>query len=177
MERRALLGLAVATAVAAATGSAAAQDKGMGLGGHFGVVFPIVSVDGGTHYFGHDLSLKLAGGITLKKTESIFIDFEFVMSLPIADNKAGGGIVIDPGILYNAGPIIVGLRAAVSLTEGCGSVAGVPVCTVGANAGIIPVVIKGFNLGSVTYFIELDLPIFFRGDTNLTIAFHTGIAF
>jgi hypothetical protein len=126
---------------------------------------------GETALIGDDfVNVGITPGLTVKLDEHWSVDFEF-----IAFNQWKGGttqttFVVDPGVVYAFDGIAAGLRVA---TE------------VGAarNIGIVPILVKPFAIGEqLSYFLELDLPVFFRDDGNsmqpsLTVLFQSGFAF
>ena len=87
-------------------------------------------------------------------------------------NKSHTLLVVDPGVVYNFGPVAAGLRLAVQIGEG-----------VAFNFGLVPIVVVPFAINKrLSYFVELDLPVFVfatptRTIANLTILPQTGFAF
>ncbi len=140
------------------------------LGGHLGLALPVVSVGGGgASVFGKNhASVGLTPGVTFKLDEHWRIDFEFVA---LNDFKNGGAttLVVDPGVLYSFGSFTAGLRVATQV--------GAP-----ANFGVVPIAVLPFALtDKFTYFVELDLPLFFRDangvQASVTAQLQTGVAF
>jgi hypothetical protein len=93
-------------------------------------------------------------GIALKLTEHWAIDFEFVavgkweFGSNGAPDRSRTVIVVDPGVVYNFGRVATGLRLAVSVGD--------PM-----SYGLIPIVVVPFKVSrTLSYFLELDLPIF-----------------
>jgi hypothetical protein len=162
------------------------------VGGHFGLALPIVAFDNdGTTAIGRDfVQVGVTPGITVKIAERWAVDFEFIgfsrmdLNPPGTPNKSHTLLVVDPGVVYNFGPVSGGLRLAVQIGEG------VPL-----NFGIVPIVVVPFKIShALSYFLELDLPVFVFGHAgipatvttpaiearvvgNLTILLQTGFAF
>jgi hypothetical protein len=152
-----------------AASSAAAQDR---LGGHFGVVFPLVThINGETTNINDDFRVGFPMGITVKTSNTWAFDLELV---PVLNPQDGGPIgvplTLHPGILGSiANGWTGGLRMAFDLD--------------GASWGFTPLLNKGFQLSGTTYFIEAVVPIRFQddasGDTSTAITFgvHVGVGF
>ena len=148
---------------------AQAQDR---LGGHIGVVFPLVThVNGDTVTIGDDFKIGFPMGITIKTSPTIAFDLEIVPVLdPHEHSPIGVPLTIHSGILKGLGHgWTLGGRMAFDVN--------------GASWGFTPLLNKGFPAGNVTYFVEAVVPIRFQddavGDTHTAIGFavHTGIAF
>ena len=139
------------------------------VGGHIGMAVQIVTFANQTDVIGSDmLNMGIAPGITVKLDSRWAVDFEFV-AYSNFKNSSLTSIVIDPGVIYNFGPMAAGLRAAVHVGGGQTQ-----------NFGLIPIALKSFPLGDskLAAFIELDLPIFFNENgAALTIQPQLGIAF
>jgi hypothetical protein len=149
--------------------AAAAQDR---LGGHFGVVFPLVThVNGETTNIGDDFKTGFPMGITVKTSDKYAFDLELVPSLDPQDNgPINVGLTVHPGVLRSLGNAwTAGLRMAFDIN--------------GASWGFTPLLNKGFPVGGQTYFVEFVVPIRFQddsvGDTHGAIGFgvHLGIGF
>ncbi len=162
------------------------------VGGHFGLALSIASFDNdGAHAIGHDyVQIGVTPGITVKITQRWAVDFEFIGFSRWDINKAGTPdkshtiFVVDPGVVYNFGPVAGGLRLATQIGEG------VPL-----NFGIVPIVVWPFAINKrLSYFLELDLPVFVTASAgapataltpavdsrvigSLTILLQTGFAF
>ena len=116
--------------------------------------------------------------LTVKLSAHWAIDFEFIAfsswdrNPPGVPDKSHTILVVDPGVVYNFGPVAAGLRLAVQIGEG------VPL-----NFGLVPIVVVPFAITKrLSYFVELDLPVFVfatpeRTVGNLTILPQTGFAF
>ena len=156
------------------------------VGGHFGIAIPIAAFDNdGTSAIGRDfVQVGVTPGITVKVTERWAVDFEFIGFSRWDLNKAGTPdkshtiFVVDPGVVYNFGPVAAGLRLATQIGEG------VPL-----NFGLVPIVVVPFPINKhLSYFLELDLPVFVTATAgtpttdsrvlgSLTILLQTGFAF
>ena len=141
------------------------------VGGHFGIVIPLISeFDGQTTDVGDDFKIGFPTGITIRKSDRVAFDLEFVPILN--DNPVDVDVVIHPGVLVNVGKgYTAGVRMAFE---------------VDAQAwGFTPLVAKGFPLRGqkATYFVELDFPVRVQENalgeskTSVGLAFHTGIGF
>jgi hypothetical protein len=152
--------------------------KARKLGGHVGLGVPIVTLGtAGTSVIGRDFGVTgITAGINLALTPKWSIDFEFIA---LGDFKPSGipgtpvsttVFVLDPGVVYNAGFLFAGVRAAMRVPSPLG----------GAEFGVIPIIGKGFKINEyVAYYIELDLPVFAHstGDVTFTTFFQTGFGF
>lgn len=162
------------------------------VGGHFGLAIPIAAFDNdGTSAIGRDfVQIGVTPGITVKIAERWAVDFEFIgfsrwdLNPPGTPNKSHTIFVVDPGVVYNFGPVAGGLRLATQIGEG------VPL-----NFGIVPIVVVPFKVTKrLSYFLELDLPVFVTATPgvaataltaatdsrvigSLTILLQTGFAF
>jgi hypothetical protein len=150
------------------------------VGGHFGLALSIAAFDNdGTTVIGRDFAqVGVTPGITVKLGDHWAVDFEFIafsrwdLNPPGVPNKSHTLLVVDPGVVYNFGPVAAGLRLAVQIGEG-----------VALNFGLVPIVVVPFAINKhLSYFLELDLPVFVfatptRTIANLTILPQTGFAF
>jgi hypothetical protein len=138
------------------------------VGGHVGAVLPLVTFgDGGTKAFGSDfVTIAIASGVTVKLSDQVAVDFENVLGEPLKPGGGVTGLTIDPGIIYDPGPVALGLRVKYDV--------GAP-----PNIGLIPLVHKGLvSCGPVAWFVEADFPLTYEShETSLTIALHTGFGF
>jgi hypothetical protein len=147
--------------------SAAAQgqsgDRGPRLGGHVGVATPFVTVSRETTTIGDQFTLLHPIGISVK-FDKVTVDFETVVVNPI-EPSGEVGLVIDPGVVYNFGPVAAGLRLAWQQAE--------------SNFGLIPLVNKGIlDIGEATWFVEAAFPTFYTDNTiALNMVLHSGIGF
>jgi hypothetical protein len=162
------------------------------VGGHLGFALPIVAFDNdGTTAIGRDFAqVGITPGLTVKVADRWAVDFEFIafsrwdLNGNGKPDKSHTIFVVDPGVVYNFGPVAAGLRLASQIGEG------VPL-----NFGLVPIGVVPFKISStVSYFLELDLPVFVfatpgipaslttagtdsRVVGNLTILLQTGFAF
>ena len=159
----------IAMAWCLAASAAGAQDR---LGGHFGVVFPLVThANGDTTNIGDDFKMGFPMGITVKTSDKYAFDLELVPSLdPQENGPINVGLTIHPGLLRSLGNSwTAGLRMAFDVN--------------GASWGFTPLLNKGFPVGGQTYFVEFVVPIRFQddsaGDTHGAVSFgvHLGIGF
>jgi hypothetical protein len=163
---------AAAVAVCLVASGAEAQDHEDRLGGHFGVLFPLVThVNGDTVGIGENFQIGFPMGITVKTSDRYAFDLEFVPLLDPRDNAPLlVSLTVHPGILRSfANHWTGGLRMAFDVNA--------------ASWGFTPLVNKGFPHGDVTYFIELVVPIRFQDDflgnthTSIGLGIHGGIGF
>ena len=152
-----------------AASSARAQDR---LGGHFGVVFPLVThANGNTSDISDDFKVGFPMGITVKKSGGYAFDLEVVPALdPQKNGPIGVPLTIHPGILKSIGSGWTGgLRMAFDIG--------------GASWGFTPLLNKGFPMGDLNPFIEFVVPIRFQDDsfgnshTAVTFGIHLGVGF
>lgn len=148
---------------------AAAQNK---VGGHFGVVFPLIThADGETSDIGDDFSMGFPMGITVKKSGKWAFDLELVPNLnPQEDGPIGVPLTVHPGVLYDLGSNwTLGLRMAFDINQ--------------ASWGFTPLLNKGFPSGDHAWFVEFVVPIRFQddllgeGSTAITFGVHLGVGF
>ena len=148
---------------------ARAQDR---LGGHFGVVFPLVThANGNTTNIGDDPKVGFPMGITVKTSDQYAFDLEIVPALDAQDHgPISVPLTIHPGVLRSLGNSwSAGLRMAFDIG--------------GASWGFTPLLNKGFPMGGHTYFVEVVVPIRFQddglGDTHgaITLGVHVGVGF
>jgi hypothetical protein len=169
---------AEASADAPAQAPAKAPAKARMLGAHLGLGVPIVTVGTpGTSVIGRDFGVTgITAGINLALTPKWSIDFEFIALGDFKPSTVPGPassttvFVLDPGVVYNAGFLFVGIRAAMRVPSPLG----------GAEFGLIPIIGKAFKINEyVSYYIELDLPAFAYSTGNVTFTpfFQTGFGF
>lgn len=143
------------------------------VGGHVGIALPIVTVADESSAIGADfVNVGLTPGITVHLGDKWALDFEF-----IAMNRFKGGaqqttFVVDPGLVRKFEGFSLGGRVA---TE------------VGAttNVGLVPIFVLPVAevAPGVKYFVEADVPVFFRtnldGDIQPSVSFlfQTGFGF
>src|SRR5690606_2552116 len=115
----ALFPLSEASAEEAAETAAGAPAKAPNLGGHLALGAPTVT-DGtpGTSVIGRDFGVAgIVAGINLGLTPKWSIDFEFIALGDFNPSGVAGSpsttvFVLDPGVVYNAGFLFAGVRAA-----------------------------------------------------------------
>ena len=136
------------------------------VGGHVGVAVPYFEAAKQTSVVGQHKFLTIANpvGVTAKLSGKWAIDFEFIVLNSVLA-KSPTQLVIDPGVVYNWGPLNTGLRVAYQVGES-------------GNVGAIPLINKGFSLGDVTWFVEGAFPTFVKdGAVSFNAVLHTGVAF
>jgi hypothetical protein len=161
---------------APATDAGPAPSLHPGVGGHVGVAIPLVflrSADPGNQTISDQFNLAFPIGIGFNLTEKIALDLETVVGNPIRP-RGTTGVTIDPGVVYNAGPVVLGVRIGWDI--------GAP-----TNFKVIPLIHKGIApIGAgATWFVEAAFPVTFvftttpenKANTELDIVFHTGIGF
>jgi len=141
------------------------------VGGHFGLVLPLVAhADGETTDITDDFVIGFPVGITLKKWDRVAFDLELVPL--VQDAPLSVDLTVHPGLLLPLGhSFTAGLRAAFEVE--------------GDAWGLTPLVARSFPIhgGDTAYFLELDLPLRVRedddgaNDGSVGLAFHAGIAF
>jgi hypothetical protein len=133
------------------------------LGGHVGVATPFVTLSSETTTIADQFTLLHPIGISVK-FDKITVDFETVVVNPI-EPSGNVGLVIDPGVVYNFGPVAAGLRLAWQQAE--------------SNFGLIPLVNKGIvNIGEATWFVEAAFPTFYSDSTiAFNMVLHSGVGF
>jgi hypothetical protein len=148
--------------------------KGPTLGGHIGVLFPLVTTAGGqTTTLSDQLSIGMPMGITLKGSGRMAFDLELVPQINTAPPR-NTTLTVHPGLLWSVGHnIAVGGRVAFVVNQ--------------PTWGFTPLVhysipIKHSSLFK-TYFVEADLPVRFNRPvgapaTNaVTFGMHVGVSF
>ena len=128
------------------------------VNGHFGLALSIASFDNnGNTVIGRDfVQVGVTPGITVKLDAHWAVDFEFIgfsrwdINPPGTPDKSHTIFVVDPGVVYSFGPVAAGLRLAVQIGE-----------AVPLNFGLVPIVVVPFKITKkLSYFLELDLPVF-----------------
>lgn len=155
------------------TVSALAHASDKRPGGHVGVALPIATLGEDTTVIGSDFfNLGITPGVTVHLGDGWAVDLEFIAFNRFMDLPQPTTFVVDPGLVRKFEGFALGGRVA---TE------------VGAatNLGLVPIVVVPVTKlrPGVSYFVELDLPLFLRADAqgnldpSLTILFQTGAAF
>ena len=134
-------------------------------GGHVGVATPLVTVAGETTTIGDAFTLLNPIGVGVKCSQNLVVDFEVVVATPL-DPVGDTGLVVDPGVVYNFGPVAAGLRVAFQIGQR-------------ANVGLIPLVNRGLvDLGGATWFVEAAFPTFIQSENvAFNVVLHTGVGF
>ena len=154
--------LFVVLALSALSRAAEAQSQ---VEGHIGIATPLVTVAKKTTSIGDQFTLLDPIGIGFKPSPKLVIDFETVVATAV---HPGGvtGLVVDPGVVYDTGPLAVGLRVAWKINAR-------------ENVGLIPLFNRGLVHGDgVTWFVEAAFPTFFSADgVEFNAVLHTGLGF
>jgi hypothetical protein len=175
MRRTWIVLAAMATTLAVSVPLAQAQE-GKTVGGHIGVVLPLVTHTGGhtTNDLADQFSIGLPVGITVKGSGRLAFDLEldpFVNTAPTRQTT----VAVHPGLVWNVGHGWgAGGRMAFDITS--------------SDWGFTPLVSHSWGFGSEsgffkTYFIEADLPVRFSRPTGgpatnaVTFAIHAGLGF
>ena len=160
-------GVLLALALVALPTGARAEDT---VGGHFGVVFPLVTrANGKNTTISDQFDVGFPTGITIKRGGPFAFDLELVPLIHSHGKKVD--LTIHPGILYSlGGPWTAGLRAAFDVNA--------------RSYGFTPLLNFGCpQKNGTTLFAELVLPVRFQqndlnqGQTALTVGLHFGWAF
>lgn len=189
MRKHVLLTAAALVSSLAVAGVARADEpplpppSGLSLGGHLGLAIPIFTIASSTTEIGNNFfSIGISSGVTLKLDPHWAFDFEMVAYNEFKATPSFTSFVVDPGVLYNFGPVVVGGRVATKLGGGQTT-----------NIGVVPLVVLPFKVSrQISYFVEADVPIWFSdketGATGLAggatgvqpsvgLQFQTGIGF
>lgn len=116
------------------------------VGGHVGVVFPIVTrSDGRTITIADDFAVGFPLGITIRNSSPFAFDFEFIPTINRSPRQ-DVTLTVHPGLIYGFKKnYAVGLRAAFDI---------------GADAyGFTPLVQRSWKIkGDTKFFVEADFP-------------------
>lgn len=151
-----------------------------GVGGHIGVATSFVqfsSSDAGTTTIGDQFSLGFPIGIGFPITEKLGIDFETIVGNPIS-SRGPVGFTVDPGLVYNTGQFVLGLRLGFDIGHD-------------TNFKAIPLIHKAVaDLGAgANFFVEAAFPITLDfhpdnlagtaggSDISLDLVLHVGVGF
>jgi hypothetical protein len=156
------------------TPSAPAGHEPRQIGAHVGVATPFLTVSKSTTTIGDQFTVLNPIGLGFKLTPELAVDFEFVIGTPVRPISGTTSIVVDPGVIYNWGPVATGLRIAWAVQQS-------------ANIGLIPLVNLPLVKGeSATWFVEAAFPTFLRhvdaanttdGKLAFNVVLHTGVGF
>lgn len=143
------------------------------IGGHFGVVQPIITIQDGETADGFDpYTIGFPIGVTIRKNEKFAFDIEMVPFISSIEDSEGDNssavneLLIHPGLLWGIGnKLTFGNRLAYETKSG--------------RYGVTPLLNRGFILGKTNVFAELVLPIRVGNDQEIsfTAALHFGIGF
>jgi hypothetical protein len=149
------------------------------IGGHIGIATTLVTLGSEkTTTISDQFTLAFPIGIGFKLTDKVALDFETVVGDPVSP-KGTTSLTVDPGLVYDMGSVVIGLRVAWAIQAN-------------TNFGLIPLVHKGVaDVGhGATWFVEAAFPTFISAGTTgtgaaaedkTTFAFnvvvHTGIGF
>ena len=136
------------------------------VGGHVGIALPLVTVSSKTTTLADNVTILDPIGVSVKMSSRLVIDFETVVSTPVKPTGGTTGLVVDPGVVYNWGPVATGLRAAWQIDAP-------------PNFGLIPLINKGLvDLGRATWFVEAAFPtVYSEHKVAFNVVFHTGVGF
>ena len=148
--------------------SAHAEDR---LGGHFGILFPLVShADGATTNIGNDFKLGFPMGVTVKMAADWAFDLELVPV--IKKDPLFTSLTVHPGIIHSLrNRYAAGLRMAFDVNQ--------------ASWGFTPLLNRSFPVKDrpYAYFVEGVLPIRFQASasggntTSIGLGVHVGLGF
>jgi hypothetical protein len=135
------------------------------LGAHFGFSLPIVTRAGDeTTTIGDPFSIGFPTGITIKTSEKVSFDVEFVPT--IQRTPYAVGLTFQPGVLYALpNNYAAGLRLAFDANQ--------------ASWGFTPLLNRKLRkVGTTTLFGELVVPLRFQDQNNsIGIGVHVGLGF
>ena len=141
------------------------------IGGHLGMALPIVTFSTEITAIGADfVTLGLTPGITVHLDDRWAIDFEFIAFNELKETPALTTFVVDPGVIYKFDHFVLGMRVATQV--------GAP-----TNLGLVPIFVLPVEISErVSWFAELDLPVFIRDRDDrlrgsVTVLFQTGFGF
>jgi hypothetical protein len=150
-----------------AAGAPAGADDTHKVGGHIGFAVPVVTVNKDKTTTPSDqFTVLVPIGIGFSLGKGWAFDFETVVATP-AHPHGNTGLVVDPGVVCDTGPVVLGLRLAFQINND-------------ANVGLIPLIHKGVvDLGGGSNaFVEAAFPTFVdnNGITFNAVA-HVGVGF
>lgn len=140
------------------------------LGGHFGFVQPLVTIQDGDANSGFDPhTIGFPIGITVRKNEKFAFDAEFVplIAFNAVDKRDNVNLLIHPGVLWGLNESLTfGARLAFETgTSG--------------RYGFTPLLNKSFTKNGIPLFAEFVLPVRVGSDQKLavTAGIHIGVGF
>jgi hypothetical protein len=143
-------------------GMARAQNT---LGGHIGVLLPLVTRSGGsTTSVGDPFSVGFPTGITIKPSDRVAFDIEFVPT--IRKTPYSVGLTFHPGVIWALqNEFKAGVRAAFDVNQ--------------ASWGFTPLINRKIgDVGKASLFGELVLPLRFQNNNNsIGLGVHVGVGF
>jgi hypothetical protein len=164
MRHHPLCGIVMVTVIALGFGASDAEAQNNRVGGHFGVLFPIVTHGNDTTVdISDDFVIGFPVGITVRKTPAFAFDLELV---PIIQNEAlNVSLEVHPGLLFG---VADGWNAGIRMAFGVNQ----------ASWGFTPLLNYGDSV-----FAEVVLPIRFQEDsfgdgfTSIGFGIHLGVGF
>jgi hypothetical protein len=145
------------------------------VGGHIGIATPLVTskliavngakTDKKTTTISDQFTMLVPIGIGFSLGKGFAFDFETVVATPVSP-RGTTGLVVDPGVVYDTGAVVLGLRVAFQTQSP-------------SNVGLIPLIHKGVvDLGGATGFVEAAFPTFADHDSLVFNAVaHVGVGF
>lgn len=120
------------------------------IGGHAGVVFPVVSRGGGTTTIADDFVFGFPMGITFKNKRRVAFDMEVIPTFNLNSPGRDFTFTVHPGVLVAfRKKYAAGIRAAYDFGAG--------------SYGFTPLVSRGFKIkGNTGFFVEADFPVRWR---------------
>ena len=168
MRQHSFRGILVFAILSLVTAQAEAQNT---IGGHFGVLFPLVThADGTTTNISDDFTVGFPVGITVRKSQTFAFDLEFVPS--VQNEPLDVDLTVHPGVLWGfADKWNAGIRVAFDVNR--------------PSWGFTPLVNYAFADvgGGSSLFAELVVPLRFQEDlfgdniTSIGLGVHVGIGF
>jgi hypothetical protein len=141
------------------------------IGGHLGMALPIVTFGSKTTAIGADFTtVGITPGVTIHLDAHWAIDFEFIAFNELKNTPAATTFVVDPGVLRKFDGFVAGLRVATQV--------GAP-----SNVGLVPIFVVPVKVSNrISWFVEVDVPLFLRDDgrkvqASATGLFQTGVGF
>lgn len=141
------------------------------VGGHLGLALPLLTIGSDLTVIGDDfVNVGVTPGITVKLNDRWAVDFEFIAFNAWKGGTTAATFVVDPGVVYAFDSVVAGLRVATEIGAA-------------RNIGLVPIIVKPFEIREgLSYFLELDLPLFLRDDgedmkPSLTVLLQSGFAF